>query len=148
MLAKLRICLYMALLISGVAVASEATVKRELQKKYPEARVESVAKTRFPKLAKGQTPWDAGYLHLNEISEAWRDGISKLKKGEVSGVIKGYKDSAHILMLVDSRIDPGVNFENQKETIKNVLRYKKLTELTETTDNELRKKAKIVYQDK
>lgn len=45
MLTKLRVCLYAALLISGVAAASEATVKRELQKKYPEARVESVVKT-------------------------------------------------------------------------------------------------------
>ena len=45
MLAKLRICLYMALLISGVAVASEAAVKQEMQKKYPGVRVENVAKT-------------------------------------------------------------------------------------------------------
>ena len=45
MLIKLRICLYMALLISGGAVASEATVKQAMQKKYPDVQVESVART-------------------------------------------------------------------------------------------------------
>ena len=45
MLTKLRICLYMALLISSVAAASEATVKQAMQKKYPGIQVESVART-------------------------------------------------------------------------------------------------------
>ncbi len=45
MLTQLRICLYMALLISGVAAASEAAVKQAMQKKYPEIQVESVTKT-------------------------------------------------------------------------------------------------------
>ena len=45
MLSKLRICLYMALLISSGAAASEATVKQAMQKKYPDVPVESVART-------------------------------------------------------------------------------------------------------
>ena len=45
MLIKLRICLYMALLISNVAAASEATVKQAMQKKYPDVPIENVAKT-------------------------------------------------------------------------------------------------------
>ena len=45
MLTKLRICLYMALLIPSVAAASEATVKQAMQKKYPDIRIESVIKT-------------------------------------------------------------------------------------------------------
>jgi len=45
MLSKLRICLYMALLISSGAAASEATVKQAMQKKYPGIQVESVART-------------------------------------------------------------------------------------------------------
>jgi len=45
MLTKLRICLYMALLIPSVAAASEATVKQTMQKKYPDVQVENVAKT-------------------------------------------------------------------------------------------------------
>lgn len=45
MLTTLRICLYMALLISSVAAASEATVKQAMQKKYPDVQVESVTKT-------------------------------------------------------------------------------------------------------
>jgi len=42
---KLRICLHMALLISSVAAASEATVKQAMQRKYPDVQVESVART-------------------------------------------------------------------------------------------------------
>ena len=45
MLAKLRIGLYTALLISSVAAASEASVKQAMQKKYPDVQVESVTKT-------------------------------------------------------------------------------------------------------
>ena len=42
MLAKLRICLYTALLISSAAAASEAAVKQAVQKKYPDVQVESI----------------------------------------------------------------------------------------------------------
>lgn len=45
MLSKLRICLYIALLIPSVAAASEATVKQAMERKYPGVPVESVAKT-------------------------------------------------------------------------------------------------------
>ena len=45
MLTKLRICLYIALLMSSVAAASEATVKQAMQKKYPDVHVENVTKT-------------------------------------------------------------------------------------------------------
>ena len=45
MLTKLRVFLYLALLISSVAAASEATVKQAMQKKYPDIPVESVTKT-------------------------------------------------------------------------------------------------------
>lgn len=44
MLTKLRICLYMALLIPGVAAASEAAVKQAMLKNYPGMQVESVTK--------------------------------------------------------------------------------------------------------
>lgn len=45
MLNKLRMCLYMALLIPSLAAASEAIVKQTMQKKYPDVQVENVAKT-------------------------------------------------------------------------------------------------------
>ncbi len=43
---KLRVCLYLALLISGAAAASEAAVKQGMLKNYPGMQVESV--TRAP----------------------------------------------------------------------------------------------------
>lgn len=48
MLTQLRICLYIALSISSVAAASEASVKQAMQKKYPGVPVESVARTPIP----------------------------------------------------------------------------------------------------
>jgi thiol:disulfide interchange protein DsbC len=45
MLTRLRVCLYMALLIPTAAAASEATVKQAMQKKYPSVQIESVART-------------------------------------------------------------------------------------------------------
>lgn len=45
MLTRLRMSLYLVVLISSVAVASEATVKKAMQKRYPDVPVESVAKT-------------------------------------------------------------------------------------------------------
>ena len=45
MLAKLRLCLCVGLLFSSAAVASEATVKQAIQKKYPDIQVESVTRT-------------------------------------------------------------------------------------------------------
>ena len=41
----LRIALYLVLAASSVANASEATVKQAMQKRYPDVRVESVART-------------------------------------------------------------------------------------------------------
>jgi len=48
MLTKLLICLCVALLFSGAAVASEATVKQAMQKRYPGVPVESVTTTPIP----------------------------------------------------------------------------------------------------
>ena len=45
MLTKLRIGLFITLLVPGVVAASEATVKQAMQKKYPGVPVESAAKT-------------------------------------------------------------------------------------------------------
>ncbi|HSC94435.1 MAG TPA: DsbC family protein [Burkholderiales bacterium] len=45
MLAKMRLCLCVGLLFSSAALASEATVKQAIQKKYPGIQVESVTRT-------------------------------------------------------------------------------------------------------
>lgn len=48
MLTKLRICLYMTLLIPGLAAASEASVKQAMERKYPGVPIVSVARTPLP----------------------------------------------------------------------------------------------------
>ena len=48
MLTKLRICIGMSLLIPSLAIASEATVKQAMERKYPGVPIESVVKTPIP----------------------------------------------------------------------------------------------------
>lgn len=50
MTTKPHLFLCLSLLIPGMTAASEATVKQAMQKKYPNVRVESVAKTPIPGL--------------------------------------------------------------------------------------------------
>ncbi|OGT00269.1 MAG: hypothetical protein A3F73_14285 [Gallionellales bacterium RIFCSPLOWO2_12_FULL_59_22] len=107
-----------------------------------------VVKARFPNLPKGLAPWDVGYLHWNQVPETWLDELSRMKNGDVSGVIMGPRGRAWIIQLVDRRINPDINFENQMQTIKLFLTEKKKKELAETTLEALRKNAKIVYQGK
>lgn len=45
MLSRLRMCRYLIMLISSPALASEATVKQAMQKRYPGVPVESVTTT-------------------------------------------------------------------------------------------------------
>ncbi len=45
MATMMRVCTWILLSISCAAVASETTVKRAMQKKFPDVRIESVAKT-------------------------------------------------------------------------------------------------------
>jgi thiol:disulfide interchange protein DsbC len=48
MLTTLQRCLYLIMLVSYAAVASEETVKKAMQKRYPDVSVESVARTPLP----------------------------------------------------------------------------------------------------
>jgi peptidyl-prolyl cis-trans isomerase C len=107
---------------------------------------EEVAGRQLPKLPKtGRAPWDLGYLRWKQVPKSWRDVVYDLKKGEVSGVIRGPNNRFWILKLIDKREDPDITFESSKPTIMEVLKNAKIEKLREKTDPDLRAKASIVY---
>jgi hypothetical protein len=107
---------------------------------------EEVAGRQFPKLPKtAGEPWDLGYLRWKQVPKAWRNVVYDLKKGEVSGVIRGPNNRFWIIKLIDKREDPDITFESIKPTIMEVLKSAKIEELREKTDRDLRAKASIVY---
>jgi peptidyl-prolyl cis-trans isomerase C len=107
---------------------------------------EEVAGRRFPKLPKtAGAPWDLGYLRWKQVPKAWENVVYDLKKGEVSGVIRGPNNRFWIIKLIDKGEDPDITFESIKPTIMEVLKNAKIEELREKTDRDLRAKASIVY---
>jgi parvulin-like peptidyl-prolyl isomerase len=107
---------------------------------------EEVAGRQFPKLPKtAGAPWDLGYLRWKQVPKAWRNVVYDLKKGEVSGVIRGPNNRFWIIKLIDKRENPDITFESIKPTIMEVLKNAKIEELREKTDRDLRAKASIVY---
>lgn len=107
---------------------------------------EEVAGRRFPQLPKmGGDPWDLGYLRWKQVPEPWHSVVYDLKKGEVSGVIRGPNNRFWIIKLIDRRENPDITFDSIKATIMEVLKNAKIQELREQTDRDLRAKASIVY---
>jgi parvulin-like peptidyl-prolyl isomerase len=107
---------------------------------------EKVAGRQFQKFPKtGGEPWDLGYLRWKQVPKAWRNVVYGLKKGEVSGVIRGPNNRFWIIKLVDQRENPDITFESIKPTIMAVLKSAKIEKLREKTDRDLRAKASIVY---
>lgn len=107
---------------------------------------EEVARRQFPKLpTTAGEPWDLGYLKWKQVPEAWRNVVYDLKKGEVSGVIRGPNNRFWIIKLIDKRENPDITFESIKPAIMEVLKNAKIEELREKTDRDLRAKASIVY---
>jgi len=107
---------------------------------------EEVARKLFPNLPKtAGEPWDLGYLRWKQVPKAWRNVVYDLKKGEVSGVIRGPNNRFWIIKLIDKREPPDITFESVKPTVMEILKNAKIEELREKTERDLRAKASIVY---
>ena len=106
---------------------------------------EQIVKKRFPNLPKTMTPWDLGYLRWKEVPESWRSVVYNLKKGQVSGVIRGPKNRFWIIKLIDKRENPEITFQSIKPVVMEVLKKAKIQELREKIDRDLRSKASTVY---
>lgn len=107
---------------------------------------EDVAGRQFPKLPKtAGAPWNLGYLRWQQVPKAWRSVVYGLKKGEVSGVIRGPNNRFWIIKLIDKRENPDITFESIQPTVMEVLKNAKIEELRAQTERDLRAKASIVY---
>ncbi len=124
---------------------SEESIAQAQEELAAAPSFEAYAQSQFPQLAPTEHPWDLGYLRFEQLPEQWRDVVYKMKKGEVSPIIRGPKDRFWILRLVDVREDPTVTFETAKPTLVEALKGKKLTALHARTASELRSTAKVVY---
>jgi hypothetical protein len=78
---------------------------------------EDVAKSLFPGLPEGQTPWDLGFMSFSKIPEPWREWVYELKAGETSGIIRGPNERFWIVKVVEVRQNASVTFESVREAV-------------------------------
>ncbi|MFO0589197.1 MAG: peptidyl-prolyl cis-trans isomerase [Polyangiaceae bacterium] len=104
---------------------------------------EEVAASYFPNLPEGQKPWDLGFLTFSKIPEAWRDTLTDLKPGEMSGILRGPNERYWLIKLVESKEDPNVTFESAKEGILLDMKAARQQRLRDGYEKELRDAAKI-----
>ena len=104
---------------------------------------EDVAASYFPNMPEGQKPWDLGFLSFSKIPEAWRDTLTDLKPGEMSGILRGPNERYWLIKLVESKEDPNVTFESAKEGILVDMKASRAQRLREGYEKELRDAAKI-----
>jgi peptidyl-prolyl cis-trans isomerase C len=124
----------------------ERLIQKTLSEVEHGASFDEVARRQFPNLPEGAgQPWDLGYLKWKQVPEAWRNVVYDLKKGEVSGVIRGPNSRFWIIKLMDKRENPDITFESIKPTIMEVLKNEKIEELRAQAARDLRAKASIVY---
>ncbi|UCF35159.1 MAG: peptidyl-prolyl cis-trans isomerase [Phycisphaerales bacterium] len=124
----------------------ESVIEQALSDIEHGASFDEVARRQFPNLPEGAgQPWDLGYLKWKQVPEAWRNVVYNLKKGEVSGVIRGPNSRFWIIKLIDKRENPDITFESIKPTIMEVLKNEKIEELRAQAARDLRAKASIVY---
>lgn len=129
-----------------ILLRKESAIEQALKDLEQGTSFEEVAGRRFSSLPKtDRAPWDLGYLRWNQVPEPWRNVVYDLKKGEVSGIIRGPNNRFWIIKLLDKRENPDITFEKVKPTIVEMLKTAKTEELREKTDRDLRAKAKIVY---
>ena len=121
-------------------------IEQDLNELAQGASFETLAGKKFPKLPKAAgAPWDLGYLRWKQVPEAWRNVVYDLKKGEVSGVIRGPNNRFWIIKLIDKRENQDITFESIKPIIVQVLKNAEREALREKTQRDLRAKASVVY---
>ena len=126
----------------------DGQVEKMLERIKGGASFLDVARERFQNLPKTMTPWELGYLHWNQIPEAWQAEVYGLNNGDVSGVLKGPRGRAWIIKVIDKRTRPDINFESEQKALKSYLTEKKRNELAGKSLEELRTNAKVVYPNK
>lgn len=104
---------------------------------------EEVAQSYFPNLPEGQKPWDLGFLAFYKIPEPWRDTLTDLKPGEMSGILRGPNERFWLIKLVETKEDAALTFESAKEGVLQDMKAVKVSHVREGLEKELREGAKV-----
>jgi EpsD family peptidyl-prolyl cis-trans isomerase len=130
-----------------ILVRNDEAKIRAMKKELDEgAAFEEVAAQMFPKeLPEGRKPWDMGYLRFDQVPAHFSHALENMKEGEVSGILRGPKNRAWILELVDRRINDAITFESVQAPLTEALQTAKTAELRKQATELLRNKAKIVH---
>lgn len=124
----------------------EGPIEQALQDIKHGTPFEEVAARRFPKLPDtAPKPWDLGYLRWQQVPAPWRNVVYSLKKGEVSGIIRGPGKRFWVIKLIDERENRDVSFESVKPVIMDVLRSEKMERFREDVERDLRSNSRVVY---
>jgi hypothetical protein len=104
---------------------------------------EEVAQSQMPNLPPGVTPWDLGYLAWYKVPEPWRSVVYDQQPGTMSQVIAGPNERYWLVLLVDKKVDTGLEFEAVKGPILADLKRQRVDAAREKAADELKAKAKI-----
>ncbi len=85
---------------------------------------------------------DTGYVHKGRMHSELEEAASKMKIGEMSGILK-VQGMYYIIKLEDKKPEHTLSFDEVKEKLKNELENKKAREAKEKWIAELKSKAKI-----
>jgi EpsD family peptidyl-prolyl cis-trans isomerase len=131
--------------LQQIFVRDEAAITQaqaELAKGTP---FEEVARRQYPGLPEGVgLPWELGFLSWKQLPEPWRAVLQTMQPGQVSPVLKGPGGRFWIIKLLERRPRPEVSFEELKPLIVEDLKRSRLEQLTQQSEQELRKSARIV----
>lgn len=106
---------------------------------------DEVARSLYPAMPAGETPWDLGFLRWNMVPESWRSVVYAMSPGETSDVIRGPRNRFWIIRLVARREAPSVTFESSRPTLLQLLREERLQSTRATAGQELRRGARVQY---
>lgn len=89
--------------------------------------------------------WDVGFLRWVQVPAFWRGHLSKLKTGEVSGIVKGPGSRFWILKVEGRKEDTAGTLESYQAAIKGTLKRDRLEARRSEVLNGLRREARIEY---
>ncbi|MFO0756626.1 MAG: peptidyl-prolyl cis-trans isomerase [Byssovorax sp.] len=137
--AKIRTSLHIKqILRKGRAAIDEAKAQIDGGKSF-----DDVAASTLPNRPPGVTPWDMGYLGFYKVPEAWRSTVYDLAPGQVSPVIAGPNERYWLVVVVDKKVEPSLDFAAVRGQIEADLLRQRLEGNREKAAADLAAKAKI-----
>ena len=130
--------------LQQIFLRDEAAITLAQQELATGTPFEDVARRQFPGLPEGVgLPWELGTLSWKQLPEAWRPVLQALQPGQSSSVLRGPGGRFWLIKVLNRRSNPDVSYEEMKPLIFEDLKRSRLEQLTQQSDLELRKSARI-----